>query len=147
VRLRLAVLAVLAAAIVVPVVALGAASSTTKLSAAMVGSTEVPKGAPHGHATAAITITGAKVCWKFTNVTGIDKTTAAHIHKGKAGTAGPVVVPFGAAYKPSGCIASTAAVVKGILANPAGYYVNIHTVKYPGGAVRNQLKKVTSSTY
>ena len=145
-RLRLIVLAVLAAAIV-PVVALGAASSTSKFSANMVGSTEVPKGAPKGHATAAITITGTKVCWKFTNVTGIDKTTASHIHKGKAGTAGPVVVPFGAAYKPSGCTTSTAAVVKGILANPAGYYVNIHTVKYPGGAVRNQLKKAASSTY
>jgi CHRD domain len=146
VRLRLVFLAVLAAAIV-PVVALGASSSTSKLTAAMVGSTEVPKGAPKGHATATVTITGAKVCWKFTNVTGIDKTTAAHIHKGKPGTAGPVVVPFGAAYKPSGCIASTAAVVKGILANPAGYYVNIHTVKFPGGAVRGQLKKPTSSTY
>ena len=147
-RLRLVVLAVLAAAIIVPVVALGAANSTSKLTSTMVGSTEVPKGAPNGHATATVTITGAKVCWKFTNVTGISKTTAAHIHKGKPGTAGPVVVPFGAAYKPSGCIASTAAVVKGILANPVGYYVNIHTVKYPGGAVRGQLKKAAAtSTY
>jgi hypothetical protein len=146
VRLRLVVLAVLAAAIV-PVVAFAASSSSSKFAASMVGSAEVPKGAPRGHATAAVTITGTKVCWRFTNVTGIDKTTAAHIHKGKAGTAGPVVVPFGAAYKASGCIASTSAVVKGILANPAGYYVNIHTVKYPGGAVRGQLKKATSSTY
>ena len=54
-RPRLVLLMVLGAALV-PVVALGA--SSTKLTANMVGATEVPKGDPNGHATAAITITG-----------------------------------------------------------------------------------------
>jgi hypothetical protein len=146
VRLRLVALAVLAAA-VVPVAAFGAAGSTTKLSAAMSGSVEVPKASPSAHGTAAITITGSKVCWKFTGVTGIDKPMVSHIHKGKAGAAGPVVVPLGGAYKPSGCTTAAAAVAKAIVANPAAYYVNVHTAKHPAGAIRGQLKKAASSTY
>jgi hypothetical protein len=146
VRLRLVALAVLGAA-VVPVAAFGAAGSSSKLTANMTGGVEVPKGDPNGHATATVTITGTKVCWKFTNVTAIDKPTASHIHKGKAGVAGPVVVPFGAAYKAAGCTTATAAVARAITANPRAYYVNIHTGKYPGGAVRGQLKKPSSSTY
>ena len=145
-RLRLVALAVVAAA-VVPLVAFGSAGSTSKLSAKMTGSVEVPKGAPNGHATASVTITGTKVCWKYTKVTGIDKPTASHIHKGKPGTAGPVVVPFGAAYKAAGCTTTTAALAKAIAANPKAYYVNIHTAKYPPGAVRGQLKVASSSTY
>jgi hypothetical protein len=146
VRLRLVALAVLAAA-VVPVAAFGAAGSTTKLTTSLTGSAEVPKGAANGHGTATVTITGSKVCWKFTGVTGIDKPMVSHIHKGKAGVAGPVVVPLGGAYKPSGCTAAAAAVAKAIVANPARYYVNIHTAKHPAGAIRGQLKKATASTY
>ena len=145
-RLRLVLLAMLAA-VVVPVVAFGAASSTKKLTASMTGSVEVPKGAPNGHATASVTITGTKVCWKYTNVTGIDKPLASHIHQGKPGTAGPIVVPFGAAYKAAGCTTTTAALAKAIAANPGAFYVNIHTAKHPPGAIRGQLKKATSSTY
>jgi hypothetical protein len=31
--------------------------------------------------------------------------------------------------------------LKPIIANPAGYYVNIHNADFPGGAVRGQLAK------
>jgi len=66
--------------------------------------------------------------------------SAAHIHRGGAKVAsGPVVVPLGAKYKATGCIASTSAIVKAIAKNPKGFYVNIHTAKYPNGAVRGQL--------
>ena len=123
-----------------PAVALGGSAAKISFGSTLKGGAETPKGAPAGKGTAAVTITGTKVCWRLT-YSGIDKPTAAHIHKGRPGVAGPVVVPFGAAFKPIGCIASTAAVVKGIETNPAGYYVNIHTAKFPGVAVRGQLKK------
>src|SRR5581483_1874540 len=82
------------------------------------------------------------VCYRLhaSNVTL--PTVAAHIHKGGAGTNGPVVVPFtapGADGNSSGCVASTAALVDDILANPAGYYVNVHTKEQPAGAIRSQL--------
>jgi len=144
VRMRILAAAVVAAAaaFVPATVMAGRTASTstgTTLTVKLSGAAETPKGAPAGTGTAAISITGTKVCWRFSGLTGIDKPTAAHIHKGAAGTAGPVVVPFGAAFKPTGCTTTTAAVAKAILATPTGYYVNVHTAKFPGGAVRAQL--------
>jgi len=69
-------------------------------------------------------------------------TVAAHIHQGAAGVNGPVVVPFdapGADGNSSGCATTTADIIAGILANPAGYYVNVHTKEHPAGAIRAQL--------
>jgi len=139
VRLRLIVLlAVIGVA--VPAVALASRSGTLKFEAYLSGKSEIPKAAPKGKATVNITITGTKVCWKYTSVGGIDKPVVSHIHKGTATTAsGPVVVPLGGKYAASGCTATTAAIAGAIAKNPKGYYVNIHTAKYPNGAVRGQL--------
>jgi hypothetical protein len=69
-------------------------------------------------------------------------TVGAHIHKGAAGVSGPVVVPFtppGADGNSSGCTQSQTALIDDIIANPDGYYVNVHTKEHPGGAIRSQL--------
>lgn len=120
----------------------------TKYSAFLTGKAETPKGDPDGHARVTITVEAAqgKVCYDIRK-TKLETTQAAHIHKGKAGVSGPVVVPLiqkptGAGKgKITGCVTTgfTKAVLAAIKANPAGYYVNIHTKKYPGGAVRGQL--------
>ena len=55
---------------------------------------------------------------------------------------GPVVVPFtapGANGTSSGCASASATLIDDILANPAGYYVNVHTREHPAGAIRAQL--------
>jgi len=141
VRLRLiSLLVVIAAA--VPAVALASHhASALKFEAYMAGKSEAgTPGAAKGKGTAKITITGTKVCWKFTGIKGTDKVTASHIHAGKAGKSGNVVVAFFAGpLKMTGCVASTSATVKAIAKNPAAFYVNIHTVKYPAGAIRGQL--------
>ena len=132
---------VIAAAI--PTLAFGSASAT-KLAATLSGGVEVPKGAPTGKGTATVTISGSKVCWKFT-YSGIDKPLASHIHKGGVGKAGPVVVPLGGTFQATGCTtAPSAAIANAIGANPGAFYVNIHTKKYGAGAIRGQLSKASA---
>jgi hypothetical protein len=78
--------------------------------------------------------------------------TLAHIHTGAAGVAGDAIVntgltPATAITLTNGAvsnhtfanIAVTPADMNNILANPAGFYFNAHTVLNPGGAVRGQL--------
>lgn len=83
-----------------------------------------------------------QVCYRLHAANVTLPTVAAHIHRGAAGTNGPVVVPFtapGADGNSSGCTASTADLVNEIKGNPAGFYVNVHTREHPAGAIRNQL--------
>jgi CHRD domain len=135
---RFIAVAVVAAAVAVPAVALGSAGKTVKLEAKLSGKTEVPKaGAATGEAY--IQITGSKVCWQFKDLKGVAGATASHIHKAAVGKAGPVVVPLGGAFKTTGCTTATAALTKAIAAKPSAFYVNIHTGKYPAGALRGQL--------
>jgi hypothetical protein len=107
------------------------------------GSAEVPKGAPQGTGSAVVTLRGktSQVCWRFTHLKGFTSATFAHIHQGTAGTSGNILVPLstGPKLKHSGCVTSSAAVISAIAKNPKGFYVNIHSKKYPGGAVRSQL--------
>jgi hypothetical protein len=69
---------------------------------------------------------------------------AAHIHKGPAGVAAPVVFGF---FNPpampvnSGCRSGARALLAAIAADPEAFYVNVHTSLHPGGAGRGQLTK------
>jgi hypothetical protein len=78
--------------------------------------------------------------------------TRAHIHKAAAGANGPIHWDFLEAGNPVASIADqpsqlrgiarprAAAVIADLLANPSGYYVNVHSTAFPGGAVRGQLE-------
>jgi hypothetical protein len=123
-----------------------AASSSMTYTAKLSGVGESPMGPAHGAGTAKITLNVAKgtVCYNIT-VMGIKLPAAtAHIHAGKAGKSGPVVVPFatapGKTGHSSGCVHSVrASLIKGMMNHPTSYYVNVHTTNYPNGAVRGQL--------
>ena len=77
------------------------------------------------------------------NVEGLQDITAAHIHKGGPGETGAPVVPMEAPEggTSGGCAQVTAEVAAALLDNPGGYYVNVHTRAFPGGAIRGQLSK------
>jgi CHRD domain len=120
----------------------------TGTSAAMAGTTITLdlKGTsePNATGTAVLRIRkdDGQVCYRLHAANITLPATAAHIHKGAAGTNGPVVVPFtapGAKGDSSGCSPADAALITGILANPSGYYVNVHTMEHPAGAIRAQL--------
>lgn len=83
------------------------------------------------------------VCFltKWTNIDGT--VVAAHIHLAPVGVPGAVVVPlfsgsFAGTDMTRGCVSANG-LADEILANPAAYYVNIHSTVYPAGAVRTQL--------
>jgi hypothetical protein len=78
-------------------------------------------------------------------VHGTDRPTAAHIHRGQAGENGGVEVTLVAPKRgnkgtSSGCVDG---VPKGLIQElereSGNFYINVHTVKFPGGAVRGQL--------
>jgi hypothetical protein len=122
-----------------------AAAADMHAKAMLTGAAEVPgPGDPDGGGTAQVTLSPDKneVCYDVT-VTKVDEATAAHIHEGAMGKDGPVKVgldtPKGGSAK--GCKSADAAVVKDMMANPANYYVNVHSKDFPKGAVRGQLSK------
>ena len=102
----------------------------------------------HGHVVVRLNAETLKVCWSYSNLkltplgAASATPTASHIHTGAAGVNGAVLVPFGAtSFERKGCTTTTNAIIDGILANPSGYYVNVHNASYPGGAIRGQLKE------
>jgi len=121
-----------------PALAAGPAAFTTILS----GPAEVPPAPAAGHGTASVTIDTAKgqLCYEL-SATGSDTPTMAHVHKGAAGVAGPVVVALDppAQGTSKGCANASADILAAILAEPSSYYVNVHTAKYPKSAMRGQL--------
>jgi hypothetical protein len=118
--------------------ATAAAAAETKLTAKLSG----PDAKASGTATVRVDDKN-QVCWDLSSK-GLTDVTAAHIHKGAAGANGPPVVPFSgvdATGASKGCAAAKPDVAKDLVANPADYYVNVHTKAAPGGAIRGQLGK------
>jgi CHRD domain len=109
------------------------------------GASEVPAGDPDGRGSFTAILHGRRLCFGMT-VAHIGTPIAAHIHRGRAGVAGPIVEPLrrparGGLGTSSGCTVITQALADQIRATPGRYYVNVHTGAYPGGAVRGQLRR------
>lgn len=115
------------------------------LNVTMTGTQEVPgPGDPDGTGTAEVRVTPSlsQICWTL-YAQGIDAATAAHIHRGEAGIAGPVVLmlttPGGDGHS-QGCASVDPALAREIAQASHGFYVNVHTAAYPSGAMRGQLR-------
>ncbi|MCX4823369.1 CHRD domain-containing protein [Streptomyces sp. NBC_01142] len=124
--------------------------------ASLSGANEVPvQGGPavndpDGKAVALVKVKGDRVTfalqWKgFVPSLG-------HIHQGAAGKNGEVKVPlFGTAmpdsvHSAAGQVALTdAKLAESIRTDPHGFYVNLHSAEFPGGAVRGQLQPLHKS--
>jgi hypothetical protein len=130
---RLLILAL--AAMLLPV-----AAFAQTYSALLNGASEVPgPGDTDGVGFAAISIEGTTIRYSVISQ-GIGTATAAHIHTGAAGVAGPPVVNLDVNTLLNGVVSSVPQdVIDAIRANPAGHYVNVHTAEFPNGAIRGQL--------
>lgn len=120
----------------------GQLATSAILAAALGGAAEVPgPGDPDGAGEAFLDLIGDGLLCVRLQVRGIGTPTAAHIHDGASGVAGPIVVTlptptFNASFD---CIDVPPAVYADIAANPADFYVNVHNAEHPAGAVRGQL--------
>ncbi len=129
----------------------GTATATTiTFQLTMTGGNVIGGGDPDGLATGPLTLddlTGM-VSWNF-SYENIGAPTAMHIHGpgGSAGSnAGPLiglgVATSGGAGTLISSVAAPPANVGQIFGNPSDFYVMIHNVEFPGGAVRGQLGSV-----
>jgi hypothetical protein len=117
------------------------------LTADLSGANEVPdQGDPDGSGTALVTLNQGQgeVCFELT-VADIAAPTAAHIHAAPAGVNGGVVIPLLPPPEDgsvSGCVSDVDKdLIKSIRQSPSEFYVNVHNLDFPGGAVRGQLSK------
>jgi hypothetical protein len=133
----------------VAALAIPASAAPAQLSARLKGANEVPgPGDPNGKGEAFVTVKPAKrkVCFQL-SWKRIADATAAHIHKGVEGDAGPIKVllfedntglPSPGAV--DGCVKHLKRkLLRRIKRHPDRFYVNIHNDQYPDGAIRGQL--------
>jgi CHRD domain len=114
------------------------------LTSVMNGHNEVPAADLDGTGTAWIRLQAgeAKLCFKLAVQNILLPATGAHVHLGATGINGPIVVPLtppDATGMSQGCVNVSRTLVGQILANPAGYYANVHTTDFPAGAIRGAL--------
>jgi hypothetical protein len=118
------------------------ASAATNYRATMTAQEEVPNPGPAGAKGTADFIfdhDAGTLCYTLA-YSGIGRPTAAHIHKGAKGVAGPVEVDLDVPHNGDhGCVPIDAAKADAIGAYPQNYYANVHTADYPSGAIRGQL--------
>jgi len=142
------------ALIVIPLAAVASLSVMTSASAAPSSTATVLRGAAEvpgpgdadgfGRAVVSIRPDVRTVCVNI-RYRNIDAPTGAHIHEGAPDVAGPVVIDFtpliatSPAGSISGCVRVAPALARDVAANPSDYYVNVHNVVYPAGAIRGQL--------
>lgn len=123
----------------------GAASAAAESFTAELSGSNLPNGDASltGAATVSVDSTSGQVCASVKS--NVEGAVAMHIHKGGSGVDGPVVVPLDekSINGARACASAKADVAAAITADPAGYYVNIHTPAAQAGALRGQLAAAT----
>ena len=142
---RLLALAVVLVTAVALVPMVGADDGGRPFTTTLTGAAEVPgPGDPDGSGTAKLWLNPGQVevCYEL-SASGIAPAIAAHVHIGPAGVAGPVVIPLAPPTdgSSSACTSVPRELVLAIIQNPENYYVNVHNVEFPAGALRGQLSK------
>ena len=119
----------------------GADQGGRRLTATLLGANEPGGGDPNARGTAVITLNPGRgvVCWQL-QTQGVPAGTQvhAHIHRGPAGSPGPAVLEL---HGPTGCEELDRTIIRDIMRNPSGYFVNLHYHPFHHGALRGQLER------
>jgi len=125
--------------------AAGPANQRATLLVSMTGIQEVPgPGDADGNGTVEVRADpgSGEICWNL-YARAIEPATAAHIHRGPAGTAGPVVLALttpDSAGRSQGCATVAPGLAREIAYQAHEFYVNVHDAAHPAGAIRGQLR-------
>lgn len=119
------------------------------------GAQEVPPADPDGRGVFAYIAFDHTLCYVLT-ARRIEPAAMAHIHSGVRGVNGPIVIGLIAPTRgfSADCITTQADTtpppgnpniltpdeLAQIIANPAGFYANVHNAPFQGGAIRGQLR-------
>ncbi|MGW0585332.1 CHRD domain-containing protein, partial [Streptomyces sp. NPDC002920] len=125
--------------------AVSAKSPAVSLVARLDGAQEVPTpggpavGDKDGRAVALVKVKGDRVTFAL-SWQGIGAPTLGHVHEGKAGANGAVktglfttAMPAGV-HSAAGQTVTDAALAERLRTDPGGFYVNLHSAEFPGGA-------------
>ena len=123
----------------------GGQPTRATLNVTLTGIQEVPgPGDADGTGTAEVRVDAAQnhLCWNL-YAREIDPATAAHIHRGAPGVAGPPVVTLttpDASGHSEGCATIDPALAQELVLQSHLFYVNVHNSAFPAGAIRGQLR-------
>ncbi|MEV5510561.1 CHRD domain-containing protein [Streptomyces orinoci] len=122
---------------------------TVYFAAGLGGDQEAPPADPAGRAVAFLRVRGDQVSYAF-HFHGTGAPTMGHLHEGDQGQNGPVRIPFFTTRLPGGRTSATGTVrvtdgelLADLVANPGHYYLNLHTDRFPAGAVRGRLHRLS----
>ncbi len=141
--------ALAAAGVAVGVALAGSAKSVSTYKAVLSPAGEVPKPrAPKGAKglfTATVTDSGTvrTIRWKLTFGGLSGKVVAAHVHRGRAGVAGGVLLPLCGPCRPGQTGRATISKDAADVLERGLAYVNVHTGKNAAGEIRGQAKLVS----
>lgn len=117
--------------------------TSEQYTATLNGSNEVPPNPSAATATGTVTVDTATRSMTASLTTAGIAGTMAHIHEGPVGVSGPIIFPLlEASYAGSGTWSTTVTLTDAQLATlrAGNYYFNVHSVVYPNGEIRGQIK-------
>lgn len=98
---------------------------------------------PNATGSARLEVGGASIRFHITTSSSLGKVVATHLHQGTAGVNGPMAVELNPGFTGEvldGSIPVDSDLAARVLSNPSRYYVKLHSLKFPGGAIRGQLQ-------
>jgi hypothetical protein len=98
---------------------------------------------PEADGSARLEVGGASIRFHIQTSPDLGKVVATHLHQGSAGVNGPMAMELNPGFTGQlleGSIPVEPDLAARVLTNPSQYYVKLHSLKYPGGAIRGQLR-------